>query len=69
MRQHQSELLATSQAACSAGIDLDDHVQELVELPALLTTRKSSLLALKTLEVCGCLRRGACVRAAVLQVR
>jgi hypothetical protein len=52
MRQHESALLAASQTSYRAGIDLDARAQEFIELPIELTTRKSSLLALKTREVC-----------------
>jgi hypothetical protein len=52
MRKHETDLLKSSQAGYSAGFDLDDQAREFVELPALLTTKKSSLLALKTREVC-----------------
>jgi hypothetical protein len=52
MRQHESGLLKASQSAYSAGFDLDDQAREFVELPTLVTTKKSSLLTLKTREVC-----------------
>jgi hypothetical protein len=55
MRRHETDLLKALQTACSAGFDLDDQAREFVELPTLLTTKKSSLLTLKTREVCtGC---------------
>lgn len=55
MRRHESDLLKASQTAYSAGFDLDDQAREFIELPTLLTTKKSSLLTLKTREVCtGC---------------
>jgi hypothetical protein len=52
MRKHETDLLKSSQTGYSAGFDLDDQARELVELPTLLTTKKSSLLTLKTREVC-----------------
>jgi hypothetical protein len=55
MRKHETVLLKASQSAYSSGFDLDEHAREFVELPTLLTTKKSSLLTLKTREVCtGC---------------
>jgi hypothetical protein len=55
MRRYESALLKASHTAYSAGFDLDDQAREFVELPTLLTTKKSSLLTLKTREVCkGC---------------
>ncbi len=58
MRGHETELLKASHTAYSSGFDLDDQAREFVELPTLLTTKKSSLLTLltlKTREVCtGC---------------
>jgi hypothetical protein len=52
MRRHESDLLKTSHSAYSAGFDLDDQAREFVELPTVLTTKKSPLLTLKTREVC-----------------
>jgi hypothetical protein len=52
MRKYESDLLKASHNAYSAGFDLDDQAREFVELPTLLTTKKSSLLTLKTREVC-----------------
>ncbi len=52
MRKHESGLLNSSQTAYTAGLDLDDQAREFVELPTLLTMKKSSLLTLKTREVC-----------------
>jgi hypothetical protein len=52
MRRYESGLLKASHTAYSAGFDLDDQAREFVELPTFLTTKKSSLLTLKTREVC-----------------
>jgi hypothetical protein len=52
MRKYESDLLKASHNAYSAGFDLDDQAREFVELPTVLTTKKSSLLTLKTREVC-----------------
>lgn len=55
MRKHETHLLKASQTAYSVGFDLDEQAREFVELPTFLTTKKSSLLTLKTREVCvGC---------------
>ncbi len=52
MRKHETDLLKSTQTGYSAGFDLDDQAREFIELPTLLTTKKSSLLALKTRAVC-----------------
>jgi hypothetical protein len=52
MRKHEKDLLKSSQSGYSAGFDLDDQARAFVELPTFLTTKKSSLLTLKTREVC-----------------
>ena len=51
MRRYESALLKAPHTAYSTGFDLDDQAREFVELPTLLTTKKSSLLTLKTREV------------------
>jgi hypothetical protein len=53
MRKHEHELLTTSQTSYSLGFDLDENTNEFAELPTVITTRKSSLLTLKTRDVCG----------------
>lgn len=52
MQKHESELLTASQRSYSSGFDLDDQAREFVELPTLVGTKKSSLLTLKTRDVC-----------------
>lgn len=52
MRRHETDLLKSSHSSYSGGFDLDEKAREFVELPTLLTTKKSSLLTLKTREVC-----------------
>ncbi|MGH3403229.1 MAG: hypothetical protein ACRDRJ_12155 [Streptosporangiaceae bacterium] len=53
MRKHETARILTSgQASYSSGFGLDDDAQEFVELPTTMVTKKSTLLTLKTREVC-----------------
>lgn len=52
MRKHENELLKRPQVAYQAGFELDDDAKQFVELPTNLVTRKSTLLTMKTREVC-----------------
>lgn len=52
MRKHEQELLNRPHQSYSVGLDLDADARELVELPSTLVTSKSSLLTLKTRDVC-----------------
>jgi hypothetical protein len=52
MRKHEQELRTRPHHSYSIGLDLDADARELVELPSSLVMSKSSLLTLKTRDVC-----------------
>ena len=52
MRQHEQTTLTAPHQSYSLGLDLDADSREFVELPRTLVTRKSTMLGLKTRDVC-----------------
>jgi hypothetical protein len=52
MGKHEHEVLTAPHHSHSMGLDLDADARELVELPSTLVTNKSTLLMLKTRDVC-----------------